>query len=57
LFLKKTFGCLNYKSKSWSNEREDYQLKVLSQALKEMLKSESLLEKHAEDGTHSALEQ
>lgn len=37
-------------------DREDYQLKVLSHALKEALKRELLSEKHNEDGTHSALE-
>jgi site-specific recombinase XerD len=37
-------------------DREDYQLKVLSQALKESLKRELLSEKHNEDGTYSALE-
>jgi site-specific recombinase XerD len=35
---------------------EDYQLKILSQALKEALKRELLSEKHDEDGTYSALE-
>jgi len=37
-------------------DREDYQLKVLSQALKESLKRELLSEKHNEDSTYSAPE-
>ncbi|MDH7556312.1 MAG: hypothetical protein QHG94_05195, partial [Candidatus Methanosuratincola sp.] len=39
-----------------TQEREDYQLKVLSQALKEALKRELLSEKQNEDSTYSALE-
>jgi len=37
-------------------DREDYQLKVLSQALKEALRRELLSEKHNEDSTYSAPE-
>ncbi len=39
-----------------TQDREDYQLKVLSQALKEALKRKLLSEKQNEDSTYSALE-
>ena len=49
---------LTQSARTYSNQedREDYQLKVLSQALKEALKRELLSEKCAEDSTYSALE-
>jgi hypothetical protein len=41
---------------STPQDQEDYQLKVLSQALKETLRRELLSEKHEENSTYSAPE-